>query len=251
MIRQHQPKRHNPKSRSNRPGDSEGMIVPRQIQRGNVQRAPELTPLLQMARLNAPSRIFTRVFKYRNIFTTEGGQTFVLSNWYIYNPFAMTRVVTGSITVFAGLSATAVDIFACFQFYRVREIMIGYTSVASTSLALPPIYCAMQPNISPFNLGTAANTSITNSVQNSVQIDPHFSTSLIYKIPRPSDIQATFAGNELDGGWLPSAYAQTAPLSTSDGVITVCTGDSQLAAPLTTVFGALDVEYLIDFKLPE
>jgi len=108
----------------------------------------------------------------------------------------------------------------------------------------------LQIGSSPFSLGTVANTSANNSIQNSVQFDPHFATSFTYKIPKPSDISQV-GGNELAGGWIPVSYATGTPASTYSGVLSFSSGDGTLPAPLTTIFGVVDIEYEVDFKLAE
>jgi len=218
---------------------------------GTVDRPPYLLPGTQEGRQLAPiTKIYNRLFKYRVILSTVGGQTFFLTCIYTYTPFANTMINTGSIVVQSGLSPTAVDVFATFQYYRINKIFVAYTSVASTTIALPPIYASLQSGNSPFVLGTSANTNGVNSVQNSVQIDPHMSTSFSYLIPHASNI-SQLSGTFLDQGWIPSADGTSTPTSTTEGVIAFASGDGTLAAPLTTVFGALDVEYSVSFKLAE
>jgi len=231
----------NPKSRARR--------SKKQI--GAVDKPPSLLPGTQEGRQLWPqSKIYNRLFKYRVVLSTVGAQTFFLTNIYTYTPFANTMITAGSIVVQSGLSPTAVDVFASFQFYRVNRIFIAYTSVASTTISLPPIYASLQEGASPFNLGTTANTNGVNSIQNSVQIDPHFSTSFTYDIPHPTDI-SQISGNQLAGGWIPSVYGTGAPTTTTQGIIAFASGDGTLAAPLTTVYGAIDVEYSVSFKLAE
>jgi len=221
------------------------------IRVGTVEIPPSLLPGTQEGRQLAPkTKIYNRLFKYRVVLSTVGAQTFFLTNIYTYTPFANTMITAGSIVVQSGLSPTAVDVFAAFQFYRINQIFIAYTSVASTTLALPPIYASLQEGASPFNLGTTANTNGVNSIQNSVQIDPHISTSFTYNIPHPTDI-SQISGNQLAGGWIPSVYGTGAPTTTTQGIIAFASGDGTLAAPLTTVYGAIDVEYSVSFKLAE
>jgi hypothetical protein len=240
-----QPRRHT-KSKRNQlrdPGNT--------IRLGSVQRPPSLSMGLQSSRVPINiSRIYRRIFKYRILLNTLGSQTYFITSVFIYQPFTANSIISGTNTISTSYSATATNLFAAFQYYRVNKIYLAYCSVQSTATILPPVYTALQPGASPFTLGTVANTAVVNSVQNSIQFDPHFSTSFTYIIPRPSDISLV-AGNELEQGWIPSSYGATTPLTTTSGVISFATGDGALPAPLTTTFGVVDVEYEIDFKLPE
>jgi hypothetical protein len=221
------------------------------VRLGSVQRPPGLATGTQSSRIPmSMSRKYKRLFKYRIILNTTGTQSFFLTSVFIYQPFTANSVISGTNTISTSYSATATNLFAAFQYYKVNSIYIAYCSYQSTATPLPPVYCALQPGSSPFVIGTTANTGIINSVQNSIQIDPHFSTSFTYVIPQPSDISLV-AGNELERGWIPTAYGATTPLTTTSGVITFATGDSAIPAPLSTIFGVVDVEYDIDFKLPE
>jgi len=218
---------------------------------GTVDRPPRLSRGTQQGRpLFRNTKIYSRTFKYRVALGTAGGQTFFLTSLYTYIPFTNTMVLAGTITVFFGLSPTATDLFSTFSFYKINKIFVAYTSVASTTAALPPIYASLQSGTSPFQLGTVSNTNGVNSPQNSVQIDPHMSTSFEYIIPNPSDI-SQISGNELQGGWIPVAYGISAPTTTTSGVIAFSSGDSTTPAPLTTTYGVVDIEYHVSFKLAE
>jgi len=122
-----------------------------------------------------------------------------------------------------------------------------YTSIQSTTVALPALYCCLAPELSPANLGNAATTLTVTSFQNSIAIDPHFSCSFTYKVPPANDV-AYIGGNMIEGGWLPCSFGTTVPVTTNPGLIAFSSGDSLFGAPTGVVFGTLVVEYLMDFK---
>jgi len=98
--------RHQPlatvKSGIRRPQDPSG-----QLRMGTVTRPPRLMAGSQAGRLPfRMTNVYTRTFKYRGILSTIGGQTFFLTNFYTYIPFAMTVINAGSILVVSGPSPT-------------------------------------------------------------------------------------------------------------------------------------------------
>jgi hypothetical protein len=168
----------------------------------------------------------------------------------MYTPFASAVVTAGSLVVNAGTNATLTDLYGAFQFYKVNKINVAYSSIISTTMAAPCIYACMAPGLSPASLGTTGTAASINSVANSVKLDPHQNWSFTYKIPKTSDISQV-GGNELQGGWLPIAYGTTAPTTTVSGIIAFGMGSATFPAPLTTMFGQLDIIYDIDLMLPE
>jgi len=217
---------------------------------GTITHSPLITMGTQAPMYRAfKVKNYTRVFKYESLINTIGGQAFAQTSYYIYSPYAKATVSAGSITVNGGPGASLTDLYGIFALFRVRKIAFTFSSVNSTSIALPSIYCALMPETSPNNIGVVANTSLVASFANSFVIDPHYSCSFSYKIPSPSSV-SYIGANTIDGGWLPSA-GQSIPVSTNPGIIAFSCGDTLFAPPLTTTLGTLVVEYVMDFKSAE
>jgi len=223
---------------------------------GTMQRPPKLSQGLQVRNDLTPRRtIVRRVYKWRVLFSTTGTQTFGIYSFYLWSPFQSTLVTVGSVVGVSSLPTLLNDMLAVFAYYKVRRIGFQWESNISSTVAFPSCVVAMNPALTPQLLGTTgAAYNLTNSQQNSKQLDLHISNSHEWRVPKPTELVDASGTTEialLAGSWIPAEYATNNRAITDPGIITCVFGDSVLAAPLTTSAGVMTVIYDMAFMLPQ
>jgi len=218
---------------------------------GTVVRPPQPAQGMNI-RVVRPARDTTisRQLKLRIPLSTTGSQTFDNISLFLYKPMQYTRIVAGSIVVTNGSTTSLSDLRAIFREYRVKKIYLQYTNSLGTSTAFPPVYVAIDPELTPTDVGNSSYVSNANLYQNGVQVDAHISTTLGYWVPNPTAL-ANQVDNIMAKGWLSTDLLANAATATDVGVIVITYGDATLAAPLTTTAGILDVVYDVQFKVPD
>jgi len=222
---------------------------------GNLNVPPRISAGLQVPRMIVKRSIMKREFKFRFVVATTGTQTYFVYGLYIWKPFSIYSVVAATPTFTQTLPANLTDLLAVYEYYRVRKILIQYATAVSSTLALPSYVVGLLPSGTSTTLNITGNTAVPviNALQNSMMVDPHNSCGFGYMVPKPVSLPESVLNAEpqiIKGGWIASAFASIAPTSADTGLIALSTGDTVLAAPLTTNFGVIDVIYHMEFLAP-